>query len=517
MTMPDGEILELDALASAAVDGRLDAAGRARLEQRLRESEAARRHYVRLMGLSADLAAVAAESQASDGSSSAVRRVVRVRRLGARLALLAAAALLVASVGVAFWLVGTPPPEPTSSAVAVLTKTAEAEWVDAAGAPRPGDALPPGRLRLRSGLAQVEFHSGARVLLEGPSEFELVSPGEALCRSGRLVVEVPRQGRGFRLATPQATVVDRGTSFGLSVGADAEVHVFQGRVEVSEDGSGPVQDVKSGEAVAVDSGGAVRRFPASPAAFVFPADLEGKSAEAMRSRRAAWLKAGARINADSALLARFDFEGLASGDGVLRNVAASGTAAGDGSIVGCERADGRWPGKGALEFRSVSDRVRVEIPGEHRSLTLAAWVRVHGLDRAFNALFMCEGFEKGEVHWQIQNSGGIDLGLSNIHIYVSPVAFGPERFGQWTHVASVIDRDAGHVTHYINGARIDSAPIRTDVPLRIGPADLGNWTLGSFRNGAPLRHFSGRMDEFVLLARAADREEIRRMYEEGRP
>ena len=516
MTMTDGEILELNELVNAAVDGRLDAPGRARLEQRLRESEAARRFYVRMMGLSAGLAAVAAESQSSDASSSAVRRAHRVRRAPARLVVLAAAASVVAAVGVAFWLAGGPPREPTSAAVAALTRTAGAEWVDAAGAPRPGAALKPGWLRLRSGLAQVEFHSGARLLLEGPAELQLISPGEAFCRSGRLVAEVPPQGHGFRLGTPQATVVDRGTAFGLSVAGDAaEVHVFQGRVEVGGGGAKP-QDVKSGEAVAVGTAGAVRRIPADASAFIFPADLEGKSVEAMRARRAAWIVTSARLNADSALLVRFDFEGLGDGDRTLRNTALTAPPGG-GSIVGCERTEGRWPGKGALEFRSVSDRVRVEIPGEHRSLTLAAWVRVHGLDRAYNAIFMCEGFEAGEVHWQIQNSGGIDLGLSGIRVYVSPVAFGPDRFGQWTHVASVIDRDAGRVTHYVNGAAIASSAFRSDLPFRLGPADLGNWTLGAFQNGAPIRHFSGRIDEFLLLARAMGEAEIRALYDDGRP
>src|SRR5947207_7903177 len=42
--------------------------------------------------------------------------------------------------------------------------------------------------------------------------------------------------------------------------------------------------------------------------------------------------------------------------------------------------EGRWPDKHALEFRSVSDRVRVSVPREFESLTLAPWVRVQGLD-----------------------------------------------------------------------------------------------------------------------------------------
>jgi hypothetical protein len=32
-------------------------------------------------------------------------------------------------------------------------------------------------------------------------------------------------------------------------------------------------------------------------------------------------------------------------------------------------------------------------------LGLVAWVRVQGLDRQINSLFMSDGFEDGTVHW----------------------------------------------------------------------------------------------------------------------
>ena len=36
----------------------------------------------------------------------------------------------------------------------------------------------------------------------------------------------------------------------------------------------------------------------------------------------------------------------------------------DGTVVGCQWTEGRWPGKKALEFQQVSDRVRLKMPGE---------------------------------------------------------------------------------------------------------------------------------------------------------
>ena len=102
----------------------------------------------------------------------------------------------------------------TSSAVAMLARAVDARW--GGNSPlRVGSALEPGWLRLEAGLAQVVFYSGARVVIEGPTELRLISPTEAVCLAGRLLAEVPRPARGFRLKTAQINLVDRGTAFGI--------------------------------------------------------------------------------------------------------------------------------------------------------------------------------------------------------------------------------------------------------------------------------------------------------------
>ena len=196
--------------------------------------------------------------------------------------------------------------------------------------------------------------------------------------------------------------------------------------------------------------------------------------------------------------------------------------AGDGRVVGCEPAQGRWPGKGALEFRSVSDRVRLSVPGEYRSVTFTAWVRVDGLDRAFNSLLMSDGYKAGATHWQINRQGVIHLGVQgpddrHAHDYGTPVVFTPERFGRWTHLAMVFDADAGRVTHYVDGAAVSSEAIRIPVPLHIADAELGNWNAGLHSTIYPVRHFSGRMDEFCIFARALGEAEVREMFAAGPP
>jgi hypothetical protein len=175
-----------------------------------------------------------------------------------------------------------------------------------------------------------------------------------------------------------------------------------------------------------------------------------------------------------------------------------------------------------LEFRRVSDRVRLHVPGEFESLTLAVWVRVDALPNLNNALLMADGWDEGAVHWQIGEGGKLVLGIQgrgregNAHYHALGV-FTPERFGQWVHLAVAYDQAGGRVTHYVDGRPVAQSPTRFDIPLRVGDAELGNWNIATHRDKHPIRHFSGCMDEFVLFARALSDAEVERLYSQGRP
>ncbi len=93
--------------------------------------------------------------------------------------------------------------DPGKMAVAVLTRLVDSRWAETPGIPtEEGSALPACRLQLASGLVQIEFVSGASVIIEGPCDFELLSPVRAICRRGKLWAHVPTQARGFTIAAP---------------------------------------------------------------------------------------------------------------------------------------------------------------------------------------------------------------------------------------------------------------------------------------------------------------------------
>ncbi|HEX8912408.1 MAG TPA: LamG-like jellyroll fold domain-containing protein [Humisphaera sp.] len=408
--------------------------------------------------------------------------------------------------------------EPTTAAVAVLIRTVDAAWSDPAKAPAAGAPLERGWLKLDGGLAEVQFFSGARVVLEGPGSLQLLSPVEAYCPAGRLSADVPPPAKGFRINTPNGAVVDLGTAFGLDVKAGGpEVHVFKGEVEVHPTAKA-VQGLREGQAAAVGTDGNVRLFAADAGAFATLADLDRRAAEAARRRHADWRAAAATWNDDPALAVRFDFEGMTGDARSLPNRSRAAPAVSAGAtVVGSSPAEGRWPGKGALEFRSMGDRVRLAVPGELSSFTLVASVRVHGTDRKFNSILMSDAFNPGAVHWQILNDGRVRLGIAGGgklgHAdYDSPVVFGPERLGRWTQLAVVFDAAAKRVTHYVDGRPVSRADARFVVPLRIGPAELGNWNPWPRSDSAPIRNFSGRMDDFAIYRRAMTDAEVERIH-----
>ena len=137
-----------------------------------------------------------------------------------------------------------------STGLATLSYASQARWES--GERALGEWLGIGRLNLEVGLARLDFSNGATVTLQGPAEFEILSANKTILKSGILTASMPESAIGFEVLTPAIDVVDLGTAFGVSVGADGEtdVCVFEGKVEVSlSDGVDMPRLVREGNAV----------------------------------------------------------------------------------------------------------------------------------------------------------------------------------------------------------------------------------------------------------------------------
>ena len=406
----------------------------------------------------------------------------------------------------------------------MLTRTVDAHWVQRMKPLRVGGALEPGSLKLESGLAQVVFYSGARVVIEGPAELQIVSPTEANCPMGRLLVEVPEPARGFRLKMDQLEVVDLGTAFGINVTRGrSEVHVFNGEVELLS-GKAPKQSLGEGQAAVAQGSTPPRLMAANKTAFAALFEFQERSLAAAAFRFEQWQFANARLNQDPSLLVHLEFQDLDTTEWKLRNSAKGSRSVTEAAIVGCQRAEGRWREKQALEFQSVNDRVRLAVPGDFDALTLSAWVCVKGLDRQLNSLFMSDGFDPGTIHWLIRNDGVLGLtvfgpGPGKFQILASPPVITLNQFGMWKHLAVVVDGPAGQVVHYVDGSPVARVALKLGPPFRIGAAELGNWNAESSPKPGPalIRNLSGALDEFEMFSRALSDAEVRALYHKGKP
>jgi hypothetical protein len=147
--------------------------------------------------------------------------------------------------------------------VARMTRGIRAVWSE--GDIAEGAWLVAGRrIDLASGLSEIVYESGARVVVEGPALLHVTDGNSLTLERGRIVAKVPPRAVGFAVATAHATFIDLGTEFGVEIDRatdDARLQVFVGSVAMAPPGSSEVaasgRVVKAGETVRVDREGGV--------------------------------------------------------------------------------------------------------------------------------------------------------------------------------------------------------------------------------------------------------------------
>jgi hypothetical protein len=565
---------ELDLAIERLIDGDLAAGERARLAQALRADPSLLQevrdhlHLAAAVGTSSrrkgDLAerlswVVTGRRVTASGRSIEAAVQERIQRQGALRrrwrAAVAAAAILVL-VPVAWLVLRTRSSPPAGPIVATLAQMADAVWEAGEPGRQAGAELAPGRLRLRQGLAQVDFFSGARVVLKGPADFEIQGPLSAALQRGKAACEVVASARGFQLRAPGVVVKDLGTAFGLWVreGGATEVHVLEGRVLVSPEAAGRPVELKAASAVRVSPEGILEtRF--EPDAFPRPPDLKARRQAEASARLKAWRSACDALEADPALLLHYRLDGDPDGKKAV-NRASKAPPDTDGLIVGASRGEGRWPGKSSLEFRGRADRLLARLPGFHENLTLGVWLRVDALVNPLAGILMTVEPERWErfgpplgpareaaaaqrtsspcqaVRWEIGRNGQVyfNTALQDSrdatggrwvqHFTAQPV-LPRARWGQWVFVATVVTGKKGRVIHYIDGEAVQTVASSQQEPLPpllLDFVEIGNLAASADEEKLGVRYeFLGALDELMIAARAFSPDEIRRLYEAGRP
>jgi hypothetical protein len=182
---------------------------------------------------------------------------------------------------------------PDIQVVGRITGTFDCQWTDASTAATDRADVPLGRqYALASGLMEISYDSGAKVILQGPCVYKVNSKAGGYLALGRLTAKVKKRGgvteeRGegsderqrkgagaevatnqqsaisnhkfpsplsplpsplFSVRTPTAVVTDLGTEFAVEVDKSgaSRAHVFRGTVEVRVAGSGSAKPLSLG-------------------------------------------------------------------------------------------------------------------------------------------------------------------------------------------------------------------------------------------------------------------------------
>ncbi len=434
-----------------------------------------------------------------------------------------------------------------SPAIAMLSHVVEAAWADGEPDRQEGAELSPGWLRLALGTVQIDLFSGARLFVEGPAQIELRSSGEAFLLVGKVACELGESARGFRLLTPGLTVVNQGNSFGVKVteAGEQEVHALEGKLVIGRTGELGTSQLAAKQARRLDDTG-FSETPFRPEDFpAMERVREREQAEAARLLLA-WRAAADALDSDPSVRVHFNFEEQSPLDATLRNRMRGEGAGSDGQIIGARWSQGRWPGKGALEFRGRGQRVLLRLPGTHPSLTVLAWVRVDALPQPVSALLATEELQRGEpdeekkapvsgavdlaagrpLRWEVKANGqlgfnllrGVVSGKPQWEASSSPPLLTPERQGQWLCLAAVLDSARGELTQFINGVAVSRQKLPSAPPLALAYLSVGNLgvTDAEARQGVSYGFF-GVMDELLVATRPFSAAELRRYYEVGRP
>lgn len=538
------------------------------LQDILEQDDRARAHYLRVVRVTQDLEELS--STPEDFDQVALRESAgQFPSLGPNLGLFKfgrlalAASLLLVVAGAAYWIGRGGRNEVRQSASegmdgnldpsfggddelrmaghATLRRAVDLRWPSGASRHLEGEVIREGVLEFSSGVAELDFFSGATLVVEGPAKLDIESDWSVRVLSGRLRANVPNAARGFIVKAADSDIIDLGTEFAVEVGASlAQVDVIDGEVELR---GGPLDgkhlltgdsEVLRGEASGHES---------LAASLSTVTELEQRKQKANLKSLEQWKTFSGRFDSDPRMIAHYPIPAEQEGR-VVVNRSLSGEERA-GLIVGpVSSKRGRFGVRSrGLEFARPGARVRTRIDGEFRAFTFATWVRIDNLSHRYNALFMADGYENGEPHWQIRDDGRMMMSVmvdetedvrfynkvdqkvvrdaGRHRVYLSPPFWDLSKAGQWFHLVAVYDPQLRQVRQYVNGEEVCNDEIVDEYyieSLRIGPAEIGNW--GQPFRKTPwfaVRNLSGTVDELSIWNAALSASEIRELYEQGKP
>jgi hypothetical protein len=374
------------------------------------------------------------------------------------------------------------------------------------------DVLGKGSYTFDRGVAEIVFASGARVVLEGPCSFGITDAMTMSLYHGKLWANCPAQAHGFEVLAPGGrSIVDLGTEFGIEAteAGALDVHVFDGMVDVVDETSRK-RPLDAGQAISWTAGTGPPLFiEADLERFVTSTNVTEKRHEDYDD----WM------SRQSDLLLHFDFSQV-QGE-MIRNKASGAMEGTDGRVIGADRVGGRAPGVSALQFENPGDSVafRLDAPKTLSAFTIAMWVKVDRIEGNYTALLNSDGWEPGDVHFQINRDGSLRSGINGLSSHVT--GSGAVSKGQWQLLAVSWDLVSQTPTLSVNGRitsswRDQKSEVKPAAPEHFfGKCRIATWTSPPKRFNGESRDLKARIDEVMVFRRAVGEEELTEIYENG--
>jgi hypothetical protein len=399
-----------------------------------------------------------------------------------------------------------------------------------------GKALAVGHeISIKEGILQIDFYSGARVTIKGPARFVPESDMRIAVHEGAVQVNVADSAKGFVLALPDGIMTDLGTSFDVVVqeAKPTLLQVTQGEVILSERSGSPAdKNIVEGQSFELSEKGEPQSVAYQP--IDLDSELSVLGDEAYTRQHALWEETCAKLAADPSVVVHFRLLAEEMNSRVIVNRASGENAPQTGTIISAQWTEGRWKGKPALAFHKRTDRVRVDVHGEYKQASIAAWVRIDDLPNRYNGLFYSEQGTEGETHWQFSPEGHSWFNVRppwkesdwNFREANSEPVISSSDYGTWKLLSLTYDSETLEVIHYVDGNVVGRTAIDTSIPLRFKRATLGNFfdadpdlhaNVDGLGESWSYRNWSGAIDEFLLFSRVLDEKEMKSLYKTTSP
>lgn len=382
--------------------------------------------------------------------------------------------------------------------IAVMTDGADEQWTTSVPPFGPGEPIFSGTLALESGLLELLFFNGTRVVLEGPSELTFLEPEKIFLRRGNLSATVPPSGHGFETHTPHAVLTDLGTEFSVRVESEqTATHVLKGLVAVTPNGK-PRVLLKESASITARMDGILQSIPFDRISFVSEALMRRASFDSPGNRER---RKAVRAAMSVTPLLKLELDGSETEMQRVRQ-------------FGGKFDPGRSENEIAFRFRERKDYLTVSIPQTLESVTLAAWVCLDSLPEHGNPILTSRDERRGGITWQVNSSGSVSIGIRSknrqlARNYESPILIGPERLGKWIHLAASVDMRRQTASLYLDGRIVYQVPVAETAPILIGEAVIGN----RINRNVPIGHFHGRIDSLEIHDRALSPDELFVLYQ----